>query len=189
VSARSGDTGSAGKNLHPRFARDDERVLVPLYLLNVLLRARRIVLGRCGGRRSNRRSRIPARSRIGAVRRRSQGCRTRRGRLRGHRALRIQQMVVARPQSQADQGARVGYGLRLPAVVGLIAPHRLFTGLIPRTGRFAAQVVLAYQRFLNGLRALRFNLLLAPRRLPSAVLVRARVLRFAVVSRGGRTRF
>ncbi len=55
-----------------------------------------------------------------------------RGRPRRHRALRIQQMVVARPQAQADQRARIGHFLRLPAVVSLIPPHRFFTGLIPR---------------------------------------------------------
>jgi len=97
---------------------------------------------------------------------------------------------MARSQPQAYQRARVRYGLRLPAMIGLIAPHRFFTGLIPLTGRFPVQVVLAYQRLLDGLRPLGINFLLAPRgRLPFAVLARVRVLRFAVVSRGGRTRF
>ena len=144
----------------------------------------------CLARRWSRcRSRIHARSRIGAVRSRSQGCRARRSRSRGHRALRIQQMIVARPEPQADQGARVGHFLRLPAVVGLIPPHRVFTRLIPRTGRFAAQVMFAYQRFLNGLRPLRLNLLLASRCLALAILARARVLRLAAVSPSGRTSF
>ncbi len=99
-------------------------------------------------------------------------------------------MIMARSQPQAYQRARVGYGLRLPAMIGLIAPHRFFTGLIPLTGRFPTQVVLADQRLLDGLRPLGVNFLLAPRgRLPFAVLARVRVLRFAVVSRGGRTRF
>jgi hypothetical protein len=105
----------------------------------------------------------------------------RRRRLRGHRALRIQQVVVARPQSQADQSARVGYSLRLPAVVGLIASHGIFAGLIPRTSRFSAQVVRAYQRFLDRLRPLGIDFLLASRRLPFAALARTRILRFAVV--------
>ena len=75
-------------------------------------------------------------------------------------------------------------------MIGLIAPHRFFTGFIPLTGRFPVQVVLAYQRLLDGLRPFGVNFLLAPRnRLPFAVLARVRVLRFAVVSRGGRTRF
>ena len=73
-------------------------------------------------------------------------------------------MVVAWPQSQADQSARIGYRFRLPAVVGLIAAHGIFAGLVPRSGRFAAQVMFANQRFLNLLRPLRINLLLAPRR-------------------------
>jgi hypothetical protein len=112
----------------------------------------------------------------------------RRGRLRGHRALRIQQVVVARPQSQADQSARVGYSLRLPAVVGLIASHGIFAGLIPRAGRFPGHVMLAYQRFLDGLRPLGIDFLLASRGLPFAAPARTRVLRFAAVSRRRRTR-
>ncbi len=143
--------------------------------------------GSCSRRWRNR-SRIHARSRIGAVRGRSQGCRMRRGRLRGHRALWIQQMVVARPQSQADQGARVRYSLRLPAVVGLIASHGIFAGLIPRSGRFAGHIMLADQRFLDGLRPLGIDFLLASRRLAFAALARTRVLRFAAVARCGRTR-
>ncbi len=150
------------------------------------LRPRRVMLGSRRGR-CNRRSPIHARARIGAVRRRGRGFRVRRGRLRGHRALRIQQMVMGWPQPQADQSARVRDGLRLPAVIGLIAPHGLFTGLIPPASRFAAQVVLPYQRFLDGLRPLRVNLLLTPRCLPLA-LARSRVLRFAVVSCSNRTR-
>ena len=75
-------------------------------------------------------------------------------------------------------------------MIGLIAPHRFFAGLIPLTSRFPVQVVLAYQRLLNGLRPFGVNFLLAPRdRLLFAVLARVRVLRFAVVSRGGRTQF
>ena len=75
-------------------------------------------------------------------------------------------------------------------MIGLIAPHRFFAGLIPLTGRFPVQVVLAYQRLLDGLRPFGINFLLAPRdRLPFAVLARVRILRFAVVSRGGCTRF
>jgi hypothetical protein len=120
------------------------------------------------------------RSRIHAMRGRSQGRRVGRGRLRSHRALRIQQPVVARPQTQADQSARVRHFLRLPAVIGLITPHGIFAGLVPRARRFAGQIMLAYQRFLNRLRPLRFNLLLAPCGLPFTALPRTRVLRFAV---------
>ncbi len=80
--------------------------------------------------------------------------RMQRDRLRGHRAFRIQQMVVARPQPQADQSARIGHGFRLPAMVSLIAAHSIFAGLVPGSGRFAAQIMLADQRFLNRLRPL-----------------------------------
>lgn len=98
-------------------------------------------------------------------------------------------MVVARPQPQADQRARVGHGLRLPAVICLIAPHGIFTGLIPRTGRFAGHIMLAYQRFLDSLRPLGIDFLLSPRCLLFfAALARTRVLRFTVMSRRGRTR-
>jgi len=88
---------------------------------------------------------------------------------------------MARPQSQADQRARIRHRLRLPAMVGLIAPHGLFTRLIPRPSRRAAQVVLANQRFLDRMCPLRIDFLLPPRRrLPSA-LVRSRVRGLAAV--------
>ena len=112
----------------------------------------------------------------------------RRRRLCGHRALRIQQMFVARPQPQADQSARVRYGLRLPAVVSLVAPHGIFAGLIPSTGRFAGHVMRAYQRFLDRLSPLGIDFLLASRGLPFAVLARTRILRFAIVGCPGRAR-
>src|SRR5258706_7667213 len=93
-------------------------------------------------------------------------------------------MVMARPEPQAEQRARVGHSLRWPAMIGLIAPHGVFTGLIPGSARLAAQVVLANQRFLDRLCALGINLLLAPRgRLSLAVLARVRILRVAVMSR------
>ena len=81
----------------------------------------------------------------------------------GHRALRIQQVILARSQAQLDQRARVGNGLALPAVVRLIAAHGLFAGLVPRAGGFSAHVVLADQRFLNCLRPLGVDFLLAAR--------------------------
>jgi hypothetical protein len=70
-------------------------------------------------------------------------------------------MVVAWSQAKADQSARIRNGFRLPAVIGLIAPHRGFAGVVPGSGRFAGQVMLAYQRFLNFLCALVIDLLLA----------------------------
>jgi hypothetical protein len=48
-------------------------------------------------------------------------------------------------------------------MIGLIAPHCIFTGVIPHTGRFAVQIMDAYQRFLNSLRTLGINFLLTPR--------------------------
>jgi len=105
---------------------------------------------------------------------------------RSHRAFRIQQMVVARSQPQADQCARIRHCLRLPAVIGLIAAHGVFAGLVPVSGRFAAQVMLANQRFLNLLHPLGINLLLAPRsRFSLAAPPRARALRAALVGGWG----
>jgi len=107
----------------------------------------------------------------------------RRGRLRGHRAFRIQQVVVARPQAEADQSPRIRHGFRLPPVVGLVAAHRIFTGLIAGAGRFAGHIMLANQRFLNRLRPLWLDLLLATRSgFFLAALVGAGVLRLAAVS-------
>src|SRR5258708_35145244 len=70
-------------------------------------------------------------------------------------------MVVARSESKTDQRARIRHRLRLPTVVGLIAPHGIFAGLIPRSCRCTAQVVLADQSCLDRLGALGINLLLA----------------------------
>lgn len=69
---------------------------------------------------------------------------------RGHGAFGIQQVIFARPQTKFDQGPRVGHGLALPSVVGLIAPHSFFTGLVPGAGRGASQIMLADQSLLNG---------------------------------------
>jgi hypothetical protein len=150
------------------------------------------MIGGNGRLRRSRRSRfrIYTRSRLGAVRSWSRRRRGRWERAGGHGAFRIQQMIVARPQAQADQRARIGYGLRLPSVIGLIAPHGLFTGLIPGSSRFARHIVFANQRFLDRLRPLGLNLLLAPRRgFSLAALMRGGVLRFAVVRPRDRGRF
>jgi len=113
-----------------------------------------------------------------------------RDRLRSHRAFRIQQVIMAWPQTQADQCARIGDRLRLPAVIGLIVAHGVFAGLVPGSGRLAAQVMFANQRFLNLLRPLRINLLLAPRsRLSLTFVVRARALRVTFVAHCGSLRF
>lgn len=102
----------------------------------------------------------------GSARRRRSGVRG--GRIRGwrvghcgHGAFWIQQMVLARAQSQLDQGARVGYGFALPAMVCLVAPHGFFAGLVPRAGGFSTQIVLADQSFLNGMSSLGIDFLLA----------------------------
>ena len=69
-------------------------------------------------------------------------------------------MILARSQAQADQGTRVGDRLALPAMVRLVTPHGLFACLVPRAGRIPAQIMLANQRFLNGLRPFAIDFLL-----------------------------
>lgn len=89
-------------------------------------------------------------------------------------------MIMARSQSQADQSSRIGNGLRLPAMVRLIAAHGGFTRFVPGSRRFSAQVMLANQGFLNFLRPLGIDFLLTPRhllalagcRLPALTVVR-----------------
>lgn len=80
---------------------------------------------------------------------------------RSHRALRVQQMILARPEPQTDECARVWNGLALPSVIGLILSHGVFAGLVPRTRSLSAHVVLADQGFLNCLGSFRINFLLA----------------------------
>ena len=58
-------------------------------------------------------------------------------------------MLVIWPQSELDQRSRIGSGLGLPVVIGLIPLHRLLRSIIPYAGRFPRQVVLANQGFLN----------------------------------------
>jgi len=70
-------------------------------------------------------------------------------------------MVLARAKSQLNERARVGHLLALPAVIGLVAAHGFFAGLVPRARGFAVQIVLADQSFLNSLSTLRINFLLA----------------------------
>src|ERR1017187_5354383 len=62
----------------------------------------------------------------------------------GHRTLRIQKMVLARP-----------------SLVGLVAAHSLFAGLVPCARSFPAEVMFADQGFLNGLGSLGIDFLLA----------------------------
>ena len=64
-------------------------------------------------------------------------------------------------EAQADQGARIGNGFRLPAVVGLIAAQGVFAGLIPGSSGLSRHIVFADQSFLNFLCAIGINFLLA----------------------------
>ena len=70
-------------------------------------------------------------------------------------------MILARTQAQADQSARIGDGFALPALIGLVAAHGFFAGLVPGASGFAAEVVLADQGFLNGPSSLGVYFLLA----------------------------
>ncbi len=78
-----------------------------------------------------------------------------------HGAFRIEQVIVARSESEADQSARIRHFFRLPSVIGLVTAHRLFAFLIPESGRLAVHVMFANQGFLNGLGARGIDLLLA----------------------------
>ena len=78
-----------------------------------------------------------------------------------HGTFRVQQMIVARPESEFDEGARVGNRFILPAIVALEFSQRVFGGRVPFSGRLAAQVMLLDQRFLDLLGALGINLLLS----------------------------
>ena len=71
-------------------------------------------------------------------------------------------MIFTRSQPQLDECSRVGHGLVLPSVIGLIPPHGFLARLIPFPGRLALQVMLADERFLDCLCAFRINLLLSP---------------------------
>jgi hypothetical protein len=90
-----------------------------------------------------------------------------RWRLRCHRAFRIQQMLVVRPQTQFNQCPRIWRSLGLPSVVGLILLHRRLRGIVPHTGRFSVEVVFSYQGLLYLERALRINFLLPAMRSPA----------------------
>ncbi len=102
-----------------------------------------------------------------------------------HRALRIQQVIVAGTEAKADERSRIRYRLRLPPMVGLITAHGVFAGLIPRSRGLSGHIMFADQRFLDRLRALRINLLLAASNLLLGILARTCARGFAVVSSGG----
>ena len=63
--------------------------------------------------------------------------------------VRIQQAFVVRPQTQLDQGPRVGSELGLPAVVSLELGQGIFGGLVPNASGLAAEVMLLNQRALD----------------------------------------
>ena len=71
-------------------------------------------------------------------------------------------MVFARAKSQFDQGALIWHGFALQPVISLKAPHGGLTVGVPRAGRFPGKIVLADQRFLDRLCAIRVDNLLAP---------------------------
>ena len=52
-------------------------------------------------------------------------------------------MILAWPETEADQRARIRDGLALPSVIGLILSHGVFAGLVPRPTGLAGQIVLA----------------------------------------------
>ena len=72
-------------------------------------------------------------------------------------------MIFARTKTQLDQRARVGHLLALPSVVGLVAAHGVFAGLIPAAGGFSVQVMFADQGLLNGSGSFGIDFLLASR--------------------------
>ncbi len=85
-------------------------------------------------------------------------CGLRRGR---HRAFGIEEMLVIGAKAEFDEGAGVGRGFRLPAVVGLILFHGFLRCVVPDAGSFSVEVVFTNQGFLDFAGALRINFLLA----------------------------
>src|SRR6202035_5942441 len=89
-------------------------------------------------------------------------------------------MVLAWPETQLDQSARIGNRLALPAVVRLVAAQCFFASLVPGAGSFPVQIVFANEGFLNGLGSFGVYFLLAanPRGfLPRAFSCRASLAR------------
>jgi hypothetical protein len=85
---------------------------------------------------------------------------TRSVRARRHGTLGVEQVIFARPQAKADQGARIGNRFALPAMIRLVLAHGIFAGLVPCAGGLSAHVVFADQGLLNRLCPLGINLLL-----------------------------
>ena len=85
-------------------------------------------------------------------------------------------MVVARAQTQFDQGAGVGDGLILPSVIGLELPQGGFGRGVPFVRGLAFQITLLDQSLLNLMSSLAVNLLL-PALFGMPALARGRGLR------------
>lgn len=83
-------------------------------------------------------------------------------RLRRHRALGIQQVVMVWSEPELDQRSRIRRGLALPAIVGLIFLHRRLRCAVPLSGSFSAQVVFFNERLLDLRRPLCIDFLLSP---------------------------
>lgn len=106
----------------------------------------------------------------------------------GHSTFRIQQMLVIWTQPQFYEGPCIGDSLALPIIVGLISLHSSLRRIVPDTGGFAVQVMLADQRLLNLPRALCIDLLLAAVAPVGGCLLRFPVRFLALARRGGRNR-
>jgi len=70
-------------------------------------------------------------------------------RRRHDRGVGIQQAFLVWTQTQLDQRARIGQGLRLPAIGFLVLRQRVFGRLVPLAGWLTRKVVLVDQRLLN----------------------------------------
>ena len=72
-------------------------------------------------------------------------------------------MIFAGAQTKLDQRTGIRDLLALPSVVGLVAAHGVFAGLIPASGGFSVQVVFADQGLLDGSGSFGIDFLLASR--------------------------
>ena len=89
-------------------------------------------------------------------------------------------------EAEFDKRARVGHGLVLPAIVGLEMPQRVLSRGIPLPSRHAGHVMLANQSFLDLMRALGIDLLLAANFLGALALVRTGAARRSSARSGSR---
>jgi len=61
----------------------------------------------------------------------------------------VEVVLVIRPQSKFDQGARIGDNFALPSLVSLEATHRVAGSDVPDACRASVKIVFADQGFLN----------------------------------------